>query len=327
MSVPVQTHAVPSGVTSAVTGQVSYGWISEAWRWFSVRMGVWIAATVVMAAPVFAFAIVFYALMWTTMFPGGFPSTAQTLPPPSSHGFPAPLTPGAVLNSGMGSIWALEAGFGLVYAFWSAFMYGGLFRMAVRQVRGLPLELKDIFRGGPLFGRMLGAMLLLGLSGYFLEAVCVGPMGLLTWRHGPIAAIIAAGIIGVVLLLALELALAGLLLPSFALMADGDGALTALKRSIRAMKAQWAAAAGFVFVLGALWYAGALLCYVGLLATTPMIFLVCALAYRDMVGMPNMVPPPAPYYPPAQAGTWPPPPSISFPEQLFSSDPPKGTSE
>lgn len=283
-------------------------------------MGVWITATLIWIAPSLLFVIVVYAMMWSTMFPAGFPPAAYTPPPtPGVHAFPAPLTPGVSMNSRMNGIFALEAGFVLVCMLWSAFLYGGMFRMAVRQVRGLPVEMRDIFRGGPLFGRMLGAIFLLGFGSYFLEALCIGPLYLLIWKHGPLAAAIVAGVVGVALLVALSLSFTGMLLPSFALMADGGKVLPALKRSMEAMKSRWAAAAGFVFVLGLLVYASALPCYVGLLATAPMVFLICALAYRDMVGMPNMVPPPTPYYPAAQAGTWPPPPTISPTNQSAAS--------
>ena len=287
-------------------------------------MGVWVTAALVLAAPTVIFVVVFYALMWSAMFPTGFPPAIDTPPgqtPPGSSGFPAPLTPGASLSSRMTQIYTLEIGFGLVYALWSAFLYGGMFRMAVRQVRGLPLEIGDIFRGGPLFGRMLGAIFLLGFGGYFLEALCLGPMSLLIWRHGPAAATIVAGVVGAVLLIALALTYLGMLLPSFALMADGDRVRTALKRSLWAMKGRWAAAAGFVFVLTLLVYVSSAACYVGLLATIPMVFIICALAYRDMVGMPNMVPPPAPYYPAADAGVWPPAPASAPQASLGQANP------
>jgi hypothetical protein len=302
MSVPIQ-----SSTTSPVIGQVNFGWISEAWRFFSAQMGVWILAVLIFSAPTVIFMIVFYALMWSTMFPGGFPPTAQTVPGTA----PVPAANPALLGSHMTGIFAMEIGFGLVYSLWAAYLYGGLFRMAVQQVRGLPIELRDIFRGGPLFGRMLGAIFLLGFGAYGLEAVCMAPFGLTLWQHGPVAAMVGTGILAFVLVIGLMLVFSGMLLPSFALMADGDGVLTALKRSLRAMKSQWPAAAGFVFVLIVLVYASEIPCGLGLLATIPMFFLITALAYRDMIGMPNMAPLPAPFYAQAAAGVWPPPPTAA----------------
>ena len=305
MSAPLYNSA-----TSPVTGQVSFGWISEAWRFFSIQAGVWILAMLVFAAPTVIFIAAFYAMMWTTMFPGGFPPAAQV---PGTA--PFPRTNPALMGSHMTTIFAMEIGFGLLYSVWAAYLYGGLFRMAVQQVRGLPIEVRDVFRGGPLFGRMLGAIFLLGSGAYGLEALCMAPFGLVIWQHGPAAAMIGSGILAFVLVFGLLLVFSGMLLPSFALMADGDGVITALKRSLRAMKNAWPAAAGFVFVLGILVYASEIPCGLGLLATIPMFFLITALAYRDMLGMPNMAAPPAPAYAPAQAGVWPPPPTTSSEER------------
>ena len=328
MSIPIQqSGSVPfgqsaqPGPTSYVTGQVSYGWINESWRLFSAQMGPWIVGGLVLAAPVIVFVIVLYAMMLSTMFAAGFPPP----PPPTTNGLPtSPLNPlgtASPFNAMTAAIFPLEMGFGVVYAFWSAYMYGGLFRMAVRQVRGVPIEMKDIFRGGPLFGRMLGALFLLGLGAYGLEALCLAPMGLSVWRHGsPLTTGLTAAV-GIVLMVVLFFLVYGLLLPTFALIGDGISTIPALKRSAVAMRPRMGAAAGFVFVYGLLLYASELLCGIGLLATVPMIFLICALAYRDMVGMPDMAPPPGPTYVPSAPGvwppapgTWPPPPNAAPPQ-------------
>jgi len=82
------------------------------------------------------------------------------------------------------------------------------------------------------------------------------------------------------------------------------------------MKSQWLPATGLVFVLILLVYASEMACFVGLLATIPMVFLICALAYRDLVGMPDLVPPAPPAWSvprPPQEGVWPPPPGAFTP--------------
>ena len=318
MSVPAQNiaSAPMSNTTSFVTGQVNYSWISEAWRLFSAQMGPWIVATLLLFAPIVVFYIIYYAFLLTTMFPHGLSPTPQA--PPTAGGLPTtPLSPGispAQMNAQMAGLLPLAIGFGLAFSLWAAYLYGGMFRMAVRQVRGLPIEIKDMFRGGPLFGRMLGAFLLLGLCGYALEALCLGPTGLLIWRHGPPLAIGLTAVLGFVLVFVMVFLAYGLLLPAFALIADGVGVIPALKRSFGAMKMQVGASAGFVFVYGLLLYASQLLCGLGTLATVPMIFLICALAYRDMIGMPNMAPPPGPIYAPANPSVWPPAPT-NFPSE------------
>ncbi len=305
-----------AGPTSVVTGQVSYAWISEAWRLFSLQMGPWIVATLLLAAPLVVFYIVYYVWLLTLILPNGF--APPPTPPVGANGLPSgPLTPGSAggpgavqMNAQMMKMFPALAGFGLAYFLWASYLYGGMFRMAVRQVRGLPLEMKDMFRGGPLLGRMLGATLLLILAFYGLEALCLGPLLAMIGLHGSAPAMIAAGVIGGLLLFAAVFFAYGLLLPAFALMADGVPVMAALKRSLAAMKRQAGPAAGFVFVYGLLLYASQLLCGIGMLATVPMLFLLCALAYRDMIGMPDMAPPPAPFYAPPQPGVWPPPPNV-----------------
>lgn len=327
-SVPFGQSAQP-GPTSYVTGQISYGWIGESWRLFSAQMGPWIVGGLVLAAPAIVFGIVLYAMMLSTMFAGGFSPTT----PPTTNGLPTtPLNPtGAAspFNAKMATIFPLELGFFLVYAFWSAYVYGGLFRMAVLQVRGVPIDMKDIFRGRPLFGRMLGAIFLLGLCAYGLEALCLAPMGLSIWRHGSALTTGLTAATGFVLVFVLLFLAYGLLLPAFALVGDGIGVIPALKRSAMAMRPRMGAAAGFVFVYGLLLYASELLCGIGLLATIPMIFLICALAYRDMVGMPDMAPSPGPTYAPSAPGVWPPapgtwpPPPNAAPPQQYPNFPPQ----
>ena len=75
------------------------------------------------------------------------------------------------------------------------------------------------------------------------------------------------------------------------------------------MKGRWLSAAALVFVMGLLLTLSSLV-VVGLLVTVPMFFLLSALAYRDMIGMPGMVLPALPSYDPPQAGVWPPPPTV-----------------
>ncbi len=326
MSTATQTSE-PQSLQYPLPGRVSFGWITEAWQLFMANAGPWIVGVLAMVAlPVLAF-IVFYVILMASVFSSGFGQVpGGHAPPPGFPNGPTPfpMRPGSpftpfTLNTlfagGFGRILVYELVAGLVMTVYVAFFYGALFRMAVRQVRGLPLEIKDVFRGWPLFGRMLGALFFLAFGAYGLEFVLSLPV-LVVNHFRPLhplttGTVIGLGIAAWIVMFALTLALYGLLLPAFSLMADGDGLWTALRRSVRAMKAQWLPAAGFVFVMGLLVYASELACGVGLLATIPMVFLICALAYRDLVGMPNMVPftpPGRPDYGPPDAGVWPPPP-------------------
>ena len=336
--------AQPEPLQYTPPGRVNFGWITESWQLFMANVGAWIVATLVLFALPVLIGLVFYGVMMASMFSGGFPGTPGYHPPPPGaypSGYPPgaspfPTTPGApfpgapgtnpFLVGGFGRILVGELVAGLVLMVYFAFFYGALFRMAVRQVRGLPIEIKDVFRGGQTFGRLLGASFLLAFGAYGLEFVLALPLLIANHFH-PLspATLLGTGVVLWLILFLLSLVVSGLLLPAYALMADGEGVFTALRRSIRGMKAQWLPAAGFVFVLGLLVYVSEIPCGLGLLATVPMVFLICALAYRDLVGMPNMVPRPLPgampgyppSYPPPAAGSWPPPPgSANYPPQM-----------
>lgn len=299
-------YGQPPGV-SPFPARVNFGWITESWQLFMAQSGIWIVATLALIGPSLLLAAAFYVYFFVSMFPGGFPPHA----PVPGAALPASTPPPAFTPGNIGKMVTLEIGVGLVMAVYSAFLYGGVLRMAVRQVRGLPLTYRDIFAGGPLFGRMLGAMFLVGLGSYALEIICVGPgYGMLFLRANLVGTVVAI-ILGFLLVFCLLPVVWGLLLPAFALMADGVPVIPALRRSVQAMKGNWLSAAGFVLVLGLLVYVSEFACGVGLLATIPMIFLTTALAYRDMAGMPDVLPPPSPYYPAAAPGVWPPPPSQS----------------
>jgi len=95
-----------------------------------------------------------------------------------------------------------------------------------------------------------------------------------------------------------------------------------------AMKQDMWNAGAFVLVLGLLVAVSIIPCGLGLFVTLPMFFLVSALAYRDMIGMPGAVSTTGAYgvppgYGASQSGVWPPPPEARPPAfgQPPSSDP------
>jgi len=306
MSVPMSGGYAAGGAQGAAApgaGRVDFGWITESWQFFMAHTGIWVVATLALVGPSLLFVLGFYAYILLAAFPGGFP------PHQPAPGAMPPPTPAIFLPGNMGKVVTAEVGFVLFSLLYSAFLYGGMFRMAVRQVRGLALSYRDIFAGGPLFGRMLGAMFLLGFASYALQAIGLGPGYVLLFRHASTLATVLTFLVGGLAYLCIAAVLPGLLLPAFALMADGVRVFPALRRSVRAMKGSWLPATGFVVVMGLLVYASEIPCLLGLLATIPMVFLVTALAYRDMAGMPDVHPPPAPFHPPAAVGVWPPAPN------------------
>ena len=290
--------------------RVDFGWITESWQLFMAHTGIWIVATLAMIGPFLLFAIGIYAYMIVTMLP-----SIQAASHPAVPGTMSPSTPAIFRPGNMRGVLTVELSAILVFSLYSAFLFGGMFRMAVRQVRGLAPTYRDILGGGPLFGRMLGAMFLLYFVSYALQAIGLGPGYVLLFRHAPTVATVLTFAVGGAAYLFAALVLPGLLLPAFALMADGVRLFPALRRSVQAMKAHWLPATGFVFVMGLLVYASEIPCGLGLLATVPMAFLVTALAYRDLAGMPGVLPLPAPFHPTAAPGVWPPAPSMTMEQE------------
>jgi hypothetical protein len=141
----------------------------------------------------------------------------------------------------------------------SAFFYGGLFRMSNRQVRGEAIGIGDVFSGGSTFLPMLGYVIIFGLISTLGSCCfCVGAL--------PVYA---------------------LLFPGFALIADGAGFSEAFTRAFEGMKQDWLRASLYVFVFGLIILVSFIPLGLGLLITTPMIYLSTSLAYRDMIGMPG----------------------------------------
>ncbi|BDI30206.1 hypothetical protein CCAX7_22570 [Capsulimonas corticalis] len=219
--------------------KVSFDWLGEAWKLFASSAPVWIAAIIVAV----------YAPLCIDAFVVGAISVSQKIAGSGAGGAVQ-----ALMHMG-----GLTFGLGLLNAAYSAFVLGGLAQMALKQVRGEPVSFRDIFSGGPSFGRMLVfgivASLMIGVASGF---------------------ILLPGVF-----------LAGLLLPSLALTAAGAPLSDSISLSVKAMWPDRAIAMGLAFVLGVLTVIGSGFFTIGLLAALPLWFLVSALAYRDMIGFPE----------------------------------------
>jgi len=295
---------------------VSFGWIGEAFTLFGARPGVWVLAVLV------AFGLPLLAMLLLDYVLGD---------PLGMHTPTAPVIPGGAQvyytrTSSSNGQWVFLIGMELFFLILSSFFYGALYRMAVEQVRGRPITVRDIFRGGRVFGPVTGFTLLFLLAMLGLEILCFAPflIGVYSGNSAVAAAFGAPGLpnntralfiglgllgLGLLLFLISSVVLVGLLLPGFALVADGERVWASFRRSIRGMKGQWFSAAVLVLVIGLLILISEIPLLLGLLVTLPMFFLLSALAYRDMIGMPGMVFPAPPSYGPPQEGVWPPPPS------------------
>jgi hypothetical protein len=178
------------------------------------------------------------------------------------------------------------------------FLSCGLHGMATRQVKGEQIEFSDVFRGGPFFWRALGLGLLVGIGVY----------------------------IGTLFLIIPGLILAGLTLPALSMVTDGEAVFPAIQRSIDAMKNDLLNSVLLYLLLSLIMYAGSLALGIGIFVTMPIYWLVSALTYRDMVGIPGVprggwriAPPPPVAWPPPNANPppaniWPPAPSQTPPQ-------------
>ena len=266
MSVP---YGMPVGGVYQPPGRVNFGWIGEAFELFKANVGVWLVASLLAFIPTIIGSIIGAAA-------GA--SGAVSQPQPGEN----PFSNSRLLTGGLPP--GLSLGlriFGTVYGAW---LSGGVYRTAVKQVRGEPISIGDLFSGGAVFLNMLGFNIVSG--------IVIG--------------------IGFVLCILPGLLLTGLLFPGPALVADGESVGNALSRSFNAMKQDMWNAAGFTFVMGLLVLASVFACGLGEFVTIPMFYLVAALAYRDMIGMPG-VNQAAPAYGAAGPGVWPPAPSAAPP--------------
>ncbi|HLG13721.1 MAG TPA: zinc-ribbon domain-containing protein [Blastocatellia bacterium] len=165
----------------------------------------------------------------------------------------------------------------------AVFLTGGLWRSAFKQLRGGRLEFKDLFSGGDCFFRVLGATIVVGLLVMVATMLCIIP------------GFIVSGLLFFTVPLIVERRM---------------GVFEAMGASYEATKPNLLMFTLFAFVVSLIASAGYYACYVGLLATYPLLFTMTAVAYRDCFGLPGAVsflpPPPRDLYAP-------PPPVASAP--------------
>lgn len=310
------------------TGQATLDWISEAWTLFSQNAGTWIAAILVSA--VLPLVIYMIASMGMGLGMMGAIIAAQ------NSGKANPANPFWLFG-------ALPLAFILVVVvlgfLYTPFMYGGIYGMAVKQVRGEPIALADIFGGGPVMLRMFGLVCLLYVGGLLLQfafstlpALALhlgGTAGGSSNTPGFPSMAQGGAAIGFLFLYLIALfAYYTLILPTLAMVADRKGVFAAIGLSVAGMAKDIGRGALVVFVLGLLLFISAIPCGLGLFVTLPMLCLISAIAYRDMVGIDGMVASVTPVYGAPQTGVWPPPPGQAPPPawgQTQGQTPPSAT--
>jgi hypothetical protein len=140
----------------------------------------------------------------------------------------------------------------------SIYFWGGLWRTATKQLRGEEVSVSDLFYSGPVFLQLLGASIPLGILYIIGALLCFFPAFLVL----------------------------GLFHFTFPLIVDRRMSVgSAISASFNATKGHWFMFSLFALVVYLLSSSGAILCYIGLLATYPLQITIMAIAYRDTFGL------------------------------------------
>ena len=223
-----------SNIPQAGPAQINFDVIPRAWEILKPTLGTWVVAFLIYVAIVGVIAVVSGKITGTMPSGGG----AQAMPN-------MPL---------------MLAG-NLIQFVVSQFLAGGLYRMAINQVRGQAPSLGTMFSVGDVLPALLGAALLTGIATGVGAMCCVLP-GLL---------------------------LAGLFMFTIPLVVDRKlGAIDAITTSLNTLKPQMWMALVFVIVMAIVACAGMLLCGVGVLITGPLAILSMAILYRDFYPQPAL---------------------------------------
>ena len=239
---------------------VRWEWIGEGWNMFAQRWGAWVVHMLVFVLVMLIPIIPFYVIV-----------IAGSL---AASSMERPEAPSALIFLVMLIMVPL-----MMAA--AAFLLGGAYKSVMKQLRGEPFSVGDLFSGGDCFLRVLGAVLLVAILAMIGGMLCIIP------------AFIVQGLCFFTLPLVVERRM---------------GPIEAIQASIEATKKDWLMFTLFAFVVGLIASLGAILCYVGLLASYPLLFTITAVAYRNVFGIagmreqPTYNPPPPPDY-----GTNPPP--------------------
>jgi hypothetical protein len=228
--------------------EVRWGeWIGAGWQMFADKWQVWVVQMLIMFGLFMVPAIPLYAVMFTAQI-----AAANSDIPPEAPAFlfPLVLLLVPVMLLGVSFLWA------------------GFWKTALKQVRGEQIAVRDMFSGGDIFLRVLGAMFAVGLLTMLGGLACILP----------------------------AFAVMGMLFFTIPIIVDRRLDISsALTMSYELTKQNWLMFTLFAFVVSLLASAGQMACYVGLLVTYPLQFTIVAAAYRDLFGVSGQ--PMTPAYP------------------------------
>lgn len=216
---------------------VRWEWIGEGWKMFTERWVNWVIHMLVFILVIFAIMIPFYLITFTM-------SLAASAEEPSA-------APPALFFLAMLIFYPL-----MLLAI--AFLMAGTYKTAMKQLRGEPTSLGDLFSGGDCFLRVLAALFLVAVLAAIGTAFCIIP------------GLIVQGLCFFTLPLVVERRM---------------GPIEAIQASIAAAKNDWLMFTVFAFVVGLIAGLGVILCGVGALASYPLLFTITSIAYRDVFGV------------------------------------------
>lgn len=234
---------------------VRWEWIGEGWNLFTQRWMAWVVQILVFVLAILILMIPFYVII----FAGSMAASSM------EH----PEAPSALMLLLMLLLVPLMLAL-------SAFLLAGAYKSAMKQLRGEPFSVGDLFSGADCFVRVLGVVLVIAILGSIGAMLCIIP------------AFIVQGLCFFAIPLVVE---------------RGMGPIAAIQASIEATKKDWLMFTAFAFVVQLIAGAGAILCYVGLLATYPLFFLITSVAYRDVFGVAGASSPQT-YSPPPPPQSW-----------------------
>ena len=217
--------------------QISFDVIGEAWGILQKQMGVWIPAMLIVAL----IQGVIYAIMMAVAMPHNMTPISPTPGNPFPTSAPPTFSP-------------LFPVFGLVLGIVGVTLTGGLYRMAIKQFRGQPPSIGDLFSATDAIVPLLMAGVLMYIA--TLLGACACGVG--------------------------ALVVTGLLMFTIPLIVDkGMGAIEAMSTSWNTLKGEWLMATVFYLVISIVASSGGILCGIGILVTAPLALLSMAVLYRN----------------------------------------------
>jgi uncharacterized membrane protein len=226
--------------------EVRFGdWISEGWKMFTEQWKSWVTLSLGLLVLVIV-PLIFVLVMYFVMI-------ATLLSAPHPQGAPPQMPIETLLVFYLGVF-----GIAILTLPVTVLFMGGAYRAAFKQLRGGRVQFSDLFSARDCYWRLLGATIIHSILIFLGALVCVIP------------AFIVAGMLFFTLPLVVERNL---------------GVFEAMRASREVTQRNLLMFTLFAFVVQIIASVGTYACYIGLLATWPLMFTITAVAYRDCFGL------------------------------------------